>query len=131
VQAPVGQELLLDPGKHWLWGTLRRFIPYYRSALLAAFLSNILMLASGLVTSIVFDKVIPHQAFVTLWALTTGGAVAIVFDLIARQLRTHLIDSAGKKADLLIGSLLFRQTLDVRMEHRPASAGAYAHHPAG
>ncbi len=128
VQAPLGDDVLLDPGKHWLWGTLRRFIPYYRSALLAAFLSNILMLASGLVTSVVFDKVIPHQAFVTLWALATGGAVAIVFDLIARQLRTHLIDSAGKKADLIIGSLLFRQTLDVRMEHRPASAGSYAHH---
>ncbi|MET0333475.1 MAG: type I secretion system permease/ATPase [Rhizobacter sp.] len=121
-------EILIDPNRHWLWGTLRRFIPYYRSALLAAALSNILMLASGLVTSVVFDKVIPHQAFVTLWALATGGAIALVFDLIARQLRTSLIDRAGKKADLIIGSLLFRQTLGVRMEHRPESAGSYAHH---
>ncbi len=121
-------ELLLDPRAHWLWGTLRRFLPYYRSALLAALLSNVLMLASGLVTSVVFDKVIPHQAIVTLWALATGGFIALVFDLIARQLRSHLIDVAGKKADLIIGSLLFRQTLGVRMEHRPESAGSYAHH---
>lgn len=121
-------EALLDPNAHWLWGTLRRFTPYYRSALLAAFLSNVLMLASGLVTSVIFDKVIPHQAFVTLWALATGGAIALLFDLVSRQLRTHLIDVAGKKADLIIGSLLFRQTLGVRMEHRPESAGSYAHH---
>ncbi|MBX3620014.1 MAG: type I secretion system permease/ATPase [Rhizobacter sp.] len=129
-QAPANpaQELILDPNAHWLWGTLRRFMPYYRSALLAAALSNVLMLASGLVTSVVFDKVIPHQAFVTLWALATGGFIAMVFDLISRQLRSHLIDSAGKKADLIIGSLLFRQTLGVRMEHRPESAGSYAHH---
>lgn len=129
-QAPASTapEILLDPNAHWLWGTLRRFTPYYRSALLAAFLSNVLMLASGLVTSVIFDKVIPHQAFVTLWALATGGAIALLFDLIARQLRTHLIDVAGKKADLIIGSLLFRQTLGVRMEHRPESAGSYAHH---
>lgn len=126
--AARNELLLLDPNAHWLWGTLRRFSPYYRSALLAAALSNILMLASGLVTSVVFDKVIPHTAFVTLWALATGGMIALVFDLISRQLRTHLIDVAGKKADLIIGSLLFRQTLGVRMEHRPESAGSYAHH---
>ncbi|MEO8155390.1 MAG: type I secretion system permease/ATPase [Rhizobacter sp.] len=127
VQARNEHEVLVDPNSHWLWGTLRRFVPYYRSALLAALLSNVLMLASGLVTSVIFDKVIPHQAFVTLWALATGGMIALVFDLIARQLRTHLIDVAGKKADLIIGSILFRQTLGVRMEHRPESAGSYSH----
>ena len=42
---------LRDPGSHWLWGTVRRFIPYYRSALLAALLSNTLMLVTGTVTS--------------------------------------------------------------------------------
>lgn len=130
VQAPNAEhnEALRDPNSHWLWGTMRRFIPYYRSSLLAALLSNVLMMVTGLVTSVVYDKVIPHQAFVTLWALATGAALALVFDLVARQLRTHLIDAAGKKADLIIGSLLFRQTLGVRMEHRPASAGSYAHH---
>ena len=121
---------LLDPNGHWLWGTIRRFVPYYRSAMLAALLSNVLMLVSGLVTSVVYDKVIPHQAFVTLWALAGGAAMALGFDLLSRQLRSHLIDTAGKKADLIIGALLFRQTLAVRMEHRPESAGGYAHHMA-
>ena len=121
-------RLLADPSQHWLWGTIRRFVPYYRSALLAALLSNVLMLVTGLVTSVIFDKVIPHQAFVTLWALAIGAALALVFDLTARQLRTHLIDLAGRKADLLVGSTLFRQTLGLRMEQRPQSAGAYAHH---
>ncbi len=122
------EQALLDPNGHWLWGTMRRFVPYYRSAMIAALLSNVLMLVSGLVTSVVYDKVIPHQAFVTLWALAGGAALALGFDLLSRQLRSHLIDTAGKKADLIIGSLLFRQTLGVRMEHRPASAGGYAHH---
>jgi ATP-binding cassette subfamily C protein LapB len=119
---------LLSPNGHWLWGTLRRFIPYYRSAMLAALLSNVLMLVTGLVTSVIYDKVIPHQGFVTLWALAAGSFLAVAFDLVARQLRSHLIDTAGKKADLIIGSLLFRQTLGVRMEHRPESAGNYAHY---
>jgi len=119
--------LLADPSQHWLWGTLRRFVPYYRSALLAAMLSNVLMLVTGLATSVIFDKVIPHQAFVTLWALATASALALVFDFISRQLRAYLIDLAGRKVDLIVGAALFRQTLAVRMEQRPASAGAYAH----
>ena len=126
--ASAEQAAALRSGSgHWLWGTMRRFIPYYRAALLAALLSNTLMLVTGTITSVIYDKVIPHQAFVTLWALAVAGGLAVVFDLAARQLRTHLIDLAGKKADLLVGSMLFRQSLGVRMEHRPESAGAYSH----
>jgi ATP-binding cassette subfamily C protein LapB len=117
-----------DPKRHWLWGTLRRFFPYYRSAMVAAMLSNVLMLATGLFTSAVYDRVIPHKAMVTLWALAAGTAVAILFDMAARQLRSYLIDLAGKKADLALGSLLFRQTLAIKLENRPESAGSFAHY---
>nr|WP_316639511.1 type I secretion system permease/ATPase [uncultured Roseateles sp.] len=119
---------LNQAGGHWLWSTLRRFFPYYRASLLAAMLSNLLMMVTGLVTSVIYDKVIPHQAMVTLWTLAIGAFIALAFDLVARQLRSHLIDLAGRKSDLIIGSMLFRQTLGVRMEHRPPSAGSYAHH---
>jgi len=112
---------------HWLWGTLKRFTPYYRASMIAALLSNVMMLVSGLVTSVIYDKVIPHQAMVTLWTLAIGAGVALLFDLFAKQLRAHLIDLAGRKTDLVIGAKLYRQTLGVRMEHKPASAGHYAH----
>jgi ATP-binding cassette, subfamily C, bacterial LapB len=118
---------LMVPGRHWLWGTLRRFTPYYRGAMLAALLSNVLMLFIGLFTSVVYDRVIPHQAFVTLWSLAAGAGLAIVFDLIARQLRSHLIDLAGKKADLALGAILFRKALSIRLENRPESSGSFAH----
>jgi len=126
-RGPGTETLAPDPGQHWLWGTMKRFAPYYRSALLAALLSNTLMLVTGLVTSVIYDKVIPHQAFTTLWALASAGGLALLFDFAARQLRAQLIDLAGRKTDLLVGVTLFRQSLAVRMEHRPESAGAYAH----
>ncbi|MEX8517047.1 MAG: type I secretion system permease/ATPase [Leptothrix sp. (in: b-proteobacteria)] len=117
-------------GEHWLWSTLKRFMPYYRGAMLAALLSNVLMLFTGLFTSVVYDRVIPHQALVTLWSLAIGAFIAIGFDLVARQLRSHLIDQAGKKADLALGALLFRKSLSIRLEHRPDSSGSFAHHMA-
>jgi ATP-binding cassette subfamily C protein LapB len=121
-----GEPLLRTDGSHWLWGTLKRFVPYYRAAMVAAFLTNVLMMVTGLVTTVIYDKVIPNQSFVTLWTLAIGAGLAVIFDLCARQLRAHVIDIAGRKADLIIGSKLFRQTLGVRMEHKPSSAGSYA-----
>ncbi|MEY4752716.1 MAG: hypothetical protein RJA44_391, partial [Pseudomonadota bacterium] len=43
-------------------------------------------------------------------------------------LRSYLIDLAGKKADLALGALLFRKASSIRLEHRPESAGSFAHH---
>jgi len=123
--SPVNAEGEAD--SHWLWSTMRRYLPYYRSAMLAALLSNILMLVTGFFTSVVYDKVIPHKAFVTLWSLGIGTLVGIAFDLIARQLRSYLIDMAGKKADLALGNMLFAQALGIRLEHKPESAGSFAH----
>jgi ATP-binding cassette subfamily C protein LapB len=114
-------------GSHWLWQTIKRYIPYYRSAMLAALLSNVLMILTGLFTSVVYDRVIPNKAFVTLWSMGAGVLVAIAFDLVARQLRSYLIDMAGKKADLALGNAIFRQAMGIRLEHRPESAGAFAH----
>lgn len=116
-----------DANSHWMWRTIKRFFPYYRSAMLAAFLSNVLMLMTGLFTSVVFDKVIPNRALVTLWSLAVGVFIAIAFDMAARQLRSYLLDLAGKKADLALGNMIFRQALDIRLEHRPDSAGGFAH----
>ncbi len=124
--AGIKTEHVADSG-HWLWSTLKRYLPYYRSAMLAALLSNVLMILTGLFTSVVYDRVIPHKAFVTLWSLGAGVLIAIVFDLTARQLRSFLIDAAGKKADLVLGRLIFRQALSIQLEHRPESAGAFAH----
>jgi len=112
---------------HWLWHNVRRYMPYYRASMLAALLSNVLMLMTGLFTSVVYDKVIPNNAMTTLWSLAIGAFLAIAFDLASKQLRSHLIDMAGRKSDLVLGNLIFRQALAIRLEHRPDSAGSFAH----
>jgi len=57
---------------HWMWHTMKRYMPYYRAAMVAALLSNVLMMMTGMFTAAVYDKVIPHKAFVTLWSLGIG-----------------------------------------------------------
>ncbi|MGE3928177.1 MAG: type I secretion system permease/ATPase, partial [Lautropia sp.] len=112
--------------RDWFWGTIWRFKGYYLQAAAAALLVNVLALAGTFFTMNVYDRVISNQAYVTLWTLAAGVTVAMVFEYLSRNLRSWLLDNAGKKADLLLGSALFRQALMSRLEIRPPSAGAYA-----
>ncbi len=112
--------------RDWFWGTIFRFKGYYLQSAVAAALINILALAGTFFTMNVYDRVISNQAYTTLWTLAVGVLVAMSFEFLARNLRSWLLDNAGKKADLLLGSTLFRQALLSRLEHRPPSAGAYA-----
>ena len=119
-------ESLTAPKGHWLASTLWRYRRYYFSAALAALLVNVLTLASTFFTMNVYDRVIPHEAYTTLWSLAIGVVLAMTFEFIARTVRTHVVDVAGKKADLILGAVLFRKLLATRMEHKPPSAGASA-----
>ncbi|WP_080406723.1 type I secretion system permease/ATPase [Burkholderia ubonensis] len=119
-------ELEPEPAGHWLLRTLWRYRRYYASAALGALLINVLGLASIFFTMNVYDRVVPNQAYVTLWSLAIGVGVAMTFEAISRHVRAHLLDVAGKKADLVMGTLLFRQALSIRMENKPASAGSFA-----
>lgn len=120
-------EIPRDEGKgHWLFSTLWNYRRYYYSGALASVLINVLALASTFFIMNVYDRVVPNQAYVTLWSLAVGVVMAIGFEFTSRQVRAYLIDTAGKKADLILGSKLFRQLLEVRLEHKPASAGSFA-----
>ncbi|PJI47426.1 MAG: type I secretion system permease/ATPase [Pseudomonas sp.] len=120
-------EIPRDEGKgHWLFSTLWNYRRFYYSAALSTFLINILALASTFFIMNVYDRVVPNQAYVTLWSLAAGVVLAIGFEFTSRQVRAYLLDNAGKKADLILGAKLFRQLMEVRLEHKPASAGSFA-----
>jgi len=110
----------------WFWSTLWQYRSYYSNVIIAAILVNVLTLAGTFFTMNVYDRVVPNQAYVTLWALAIGTALAMTFEFAGRQLRSYLVDVAGKKADLVLGAMLFRQAMDVRLEAKPASSGAFA-----
>lgn len=115
------------PDRHWFWGTLWRYRSYYANTVLAALLINTLTLAGTFFTMNVYDRVVPTRAYPTLWSLAVGTLLAMVLEYASRLVRSELVDVAGKKADLMLGSALFRQAMDVRLESRPASSGAFAY----
>jgi ATP-binding cassette subfamily C protein LapB len=111
--------------KDWFWGTLFKSWRIYRDVFVASFLINVFGLASPFFVLNVYDRVIPNNAFETLWVLAIGISVIYVFAVLMRGLRGYFVDEAGKKANLEISSVLFQKVLGLRMEARPQSIGSF------
>lgn len=113
-------------GKAWFWKVIWRFKSYYMQVVLATVLVNFLALVGSLYVMNVYDRVIPNSAYETLWVLSIGVLVANLFEFIARNIRARLTDIAGKKADLIISSALFRRVMAIDLSQKPVSSGSYA-----
>lgn len=112
--------------KAWFWQVIWRFKHYYYQVILSTFVINFLALVSSLYVMNVYDRVIPNQAYETLWVLSIGVILAIAFEFVAKLIRGYLTDIAGKKADLIISSALFRRVMSLRLTDKPTSSGSYA-----
>ena len=112
--------------KHWLWSSIKEAMPIYRDVIIASVLVNIFALVSPLLVMNVYDKVVPNLAFETLWVLAIGASIAYTFDLILKQLRSYLIDVAGKKIDIQTSSKLFAKVIGLPLEKRASSVGGMA-----
>jgi len=112
--------------QHWFWGVIAENAGLYRDVLLAAFLTNLAAVAMPLFAMNVYDRVVPNQAFDTLWVLAAGLLVVLLGDLVLRTLRGRFVDLASSRADVKLSSYIMERVLGMRMEQRPASAGSFA-----
>jgi ATP-binding cassette subfamily C protein LapB len=117
---------LLVGGRYWFWKALFRNWRSYRDVLIASFLVNAFALALPIFILTVYDRVLPHNAFETLWVLSIGVAIIVGFDFVIRGLRTYFIDRAGRRVDLELSAGLFEKAIGLKSEVRPNSVGAFA-----
>ena len=111
---------------HWFWNTLARSREIFASVALASVMVNLFILATPLFTMNIYDKVVPNDAIATLWVLATGIVVVYIFDSVMRFVRNYLLEIAGKKSDIIMSSILFAQTLNLKMNQWPKSVGSFA-----
>ena len=111
---------------HWFWGVIGENSALYRDVLLAAFLTNLFAVAMPLFVMNVYDRVVPNQAFDTLWVLAAGLTLVLVGDLLLRTMRGRFVDLASSRADVKLSAYIMERVLGTRMEQRPVSAGSFA-----
>lgn len=123
--AGTGSERVADT-HHWFWGTLRREVPTYVEVAFATVLINLFALASPLFFMNVYDRVVPNQAMETLWVLSIGMVVVLLFDLVLKILRGYFIDVIGRRADLALSSTLFARVMDLKLDQPRQPVGSLA-----
>jgi len=112
--------------QHWFWGVIAESRPLYNDVLLAALLANTFALGMPLFVMNVYDRVVPNQAFETLWVLALGLMIMLISDLVLRTMRGRFVDLASSRADVKLSAFIMERVLGTRMEQRPVSAGSFA-----
>ena len=116
----------IDNAKDWFWAALKKNKILYKEVIIAAVMINLFGLAGSLFVMNVYDRVVPNNAFDTLWVLSIGILIVYIFDFVLKNMRAHFLDVAGRRADVQISASLFEQILGMTMTARPASAGVLA-----
>jgi ATP-binding cassette subfamily C protein LapB len=114
------------PRNHWFWSVVKVHWRSYGHIALAAFLTNMLALATPLFTMSVYDRVVPNGAIPSLIALSIGMGLAIAFDFLFRMVRSRMIDVTGKTVDVVLAANIFEHVMAVKMAQRPSSVGIIA-----
>ncbi|MGM3175905.1 type I secretion system permease/ATPase [Dickeya lacustris] len=113
--------------RHWLRHMLGFSRGLYWDALAASLLINFIAVFIPLFVMHIYDRVMPNQTLTSLWVLAGGIAIALLFDVVLRTLRSLCIDSASQKTDLLFSTALFERVLGMMLQARPPRVGALAH----
>ena len=120
-EADTDREASTASRGDWFWGVFTRLRAYYVDCVVAAILINLLALAGSMFSMNVYDRVIPNAAMHSLWALAIGVLLAALLEFGLRSLRSHVLDEAGKRADLVLSSAIYKKTLQLPADQRPAS----------
>lgn len=124
VDARVEASLQPQP-RHWFWELALRDWKRYPDVMVATVCANLLALGTTLFSMQIYDRVIPAQSEPTLWVLFAGVLMAIGFEFLLRLMRTHVTDTIGKRADLVISDRVFGRALRLRSDARPPSTGSF------
>lgn len=95
-------------------------------AILASFFLNFLGVATALYSMQIYDRVVPNNAMSTLWVLSIGVTIAIIFEFILRQARAIVVERAYKSVDMELSDFFFSHAINIQMMERPSTVGAFA-----
>ena len=87
---------------------------------------NLLSVASSIFIMVVYDRVIPNAAYQSLYALTAGMIVVLIFDFILKNMRAWFIDLTAQEIDLTVGEDIYRKVLAAPLDKGSGPVGGLA-----
>ena len=96
------------------------------AATIATVVANVLTLATSLYSMQIYDRVIPRSGYSTLWVLTVGVLVALLFDFALRTTRALMIERESARIDQDVSEFFFARAQAVRLDARTGGVGTMA-----
>ncbi len=110
----------------WLTSPLKAFYNSYVEIAILTLFINIFALAVPLFTMSVYDRVVPNKAFETLFVLAVGVIIILIFDVILKFARNHILEKIAKKLGIYWEEELMRRVLLVQPLHDAYMTGSKA-----
>jgi len=95
----------------WMSAVGERFRALVYQSLAITCILNILALVTPLFVMAVYDKVIATGSMTTLVYLTFGVVIALVCDLVLREIRSRITAFIGARLDNIVGNAIFQKIL--------------------
>ena len=95
-----------------------------RETLLGSMMINVLALVISFYSLQVYDRVIPAAASQTLLVLTLGVLGAIMFEWLAKRVRSRLYERLIDQVDQRLARQVYMRFLAIRLDQLPQSVGA-------
>ncbi len=114
------------PTNKWFWQPVKSFWRSYVEVGILTFFINLFALFVPLYIMIVYDRVVPNEAYDTLFVLSFGLIIALVFELVFKSVRSHIIDKTGKKLSLYLEEDLMKRLLSIQSQYDIMMTGSKA-----
>lgn len=112
--------------KSWFFDPIKSFWRSYIEIGILTFFINVFALAVPLFTMSVYDRVVPNSAFETLFVLSVGVGIILIFDLVFKSVRNYIIEKTGKKLGLHLEEELMKRVLLIQSQYDEMMTGTKA-----
>lgn len=96
------------------------------STLLVSVVINTVGIAVSLYAMLVYDRVIPTGASQTLFVLTLGVSIALVYEFVSKHVRSRLFEALIDELDKSLSRSIYTRFLAIRLDQLPNSVGGLA-----
>lgn len=110
----------------WFYEPLKSYWRSYIEVGILTLFINIFALSIPLFMMNTYDRVIPNKAFETLFVLASGTLLILIFDLILKHSRNHILESLSKKLGKFWEEELMRKMIAVDTHHDHLMTGSKA-----
>lgn len=112
-----GKAMQTEFGFRWFIPTILKFKKEFIQVLLAVFTIQIIGILTPVMTQVVVDKVLAHNAISTLYTISIGILIVYVYELLLGLAKNYLFVHTTNRVDVLLNYRLFQHLFSLPLKY--------------